>query len=420
MKRLPFRSFLLTTTAVGALGVLAACGGISDPTVGGSSEHVSKITGALSGAAVPAGARVALVWKVGSSPSFAVGTDVAVADGKFTMDLTAPADSYFFAADGGEQSSSSPGMVGSTSGSSTTTGTDSIKPLDNVGGSIAQDLSVAVAGFVVYVDTNGNGKLDIGGTSVTSTDQVIGGESQLILSYLRNGGPLDYEKLRDKAGVAPVSGYNLRWDNGERWLPLNEVELKLASNVRLPSGVCFASGQGNISETAPSAGKSPPVSGSSGSSGVESTTDAGTDFGGSSGSSGSSTSSSSGSSGSSTSSSGSSGSSSGFGSEDAGTGPGSYPPPGDPNLKCSPDGYSFTYSPPSNCNTPPNDPTPSGLCSADVGVSTVACTSGSSGGSSILPGSTPPEGWPCPVSGNSTDTDASVSGGEVPVVDAGK
>ena len=54
-------------------------------------------------------------------------------------------------------------------------------------------------------------------------------------------GPLDpiydYEKLRDHSGILPKAGYNLAWEEG-RWIPLNEVELKLSSNVKLPSAIC--------------------------------------------------------------------------------------------------------------------------------------------------------------------------------------
>jgi len=62
-----------------------------------------------------------------------------------------------------------------------------LTPRDAVSGQITKPLSAAVAGFVVYVDTNGNGRLDIEGEYATPTDEVIGGNEELLLAYLRDG-----------------------------------------------------------------------------------------------------------------------------------------------------------------------------------------------------------------------------------------
>jgi hypothetical protein len=177
MKRLPFLS-LAAVASLGALATAVACGGISDPAKG-SGERVATVSGAITGMTVPANTRVALVWKAGSTGSYAVGSDVAAVNVKITMDLSAPPSSYFFAAEsdygglsgGGGRAPSVPDSTepaprtdnagGSTSsssgasGSSTSGGGQSfafanqLSPRDTVNGQINQPLSVPVAGFVV-------------------------------------------------------------------------------------------------------------------------------------------------------------------------------------------------------------------------------------------------------------------------------
>jgi hypothetical protein len=251
-----------------------------------------------------------------------------------------------------------------------------LAPRDLVGGQITEPLSAAVSGFVVYADTNGNGKLDLTGDYAASTDQILGGNSELILAYLQGGGALDYEKLRDKSGILPTAGFNLAWSQG-RWLPLNVVELKLTgANAQLPSAVCASGSSGSSS-------------GSSGS--VYTTPDT------SSGSAGSAPSS------------GSSGGSSGTsGSSTSGAVGGSYPSATDPGLHCAPDGRSFTYTSGAAC--PPDPPMPVGLCSGSVGYATAPCAGGGYG-TSLLPSDPIPAGWPCAVN-------VDVDGGSAPV-DAG-
>ncbi len=262
--------------------------------------------------------------------------------------------------------STPPSSGGGTSGSSGSSGTSSsggafgvstkLAPRDLVGGSITEPLSAALAGFVVYADTNGNGKLDLEGQYAASPDEILGGNAELMLVYLKGGGSLDYEKLRDKSGILPATGFNLMWSEG-RWLPLNDVELKLATTAKLPSAVCsssygYSSGGSSsgsvdtpLPEPAPTTG-----SGSSGSSGSSGTS--GTDTGK------------------------------------------VYPAAGSPGLICSADGRSFQYYPPTNCA--PSPPPPVGLCAGDV-YETSACASPGSWGETYLPGATIPAGWPCPV-----------------------
>jgi hypothetical protein len=336
MKRLP--SFSL---AAASLVALVACGGISDPTQG-SGEQVATVSGALTGTSVPSGTRVALVWRVGNTGTYAVGSDVAVVDGKFTMDLNAPPNSYFFAAEGTyddfSDSSAHSDPPTARPPAADNGGVDQLSfglglaPRDTVSGQINQPLSAAAAGFVVYVDTNGNGALDIAGQWATATDQVIGGNDELLLTYFRDGGALDYEKLRDRSGILPKAGYNLAWSQG-RWVPLNVVELKIKSNIRLPSGVCATD---IVVDDSP-----PPI--------VQA--DAGVD-----------------------------------------SGVNGFPSPDDPTLICSDDGYTFSYQPAAPCGNP--QPTPEGLCAPQVFSDSCASPGG---GFSIPYGSALPEGWPCPV-----------------------
>ncbi|MDB4933857.1 MAG: hypothetical protein JWP87_829, partial [Labilithrix sp.] len=244
-----------------------------------------------------------------------------------------------------------------------------LAPRDLVGGQITEPMTAALAGFVVYVDTNGNGKLDLEGQYADSPDQIIGGNKELVLTYLKGGGALDYEKLRDKSGILPAAGFNLGWTQSDRWLPLNVVELQLSAKAQLPNTVCSSYsgydssgtssggtiGAGTVSVDGGSAGSS---SGSSGTTG---------DYSG-------------------------------------------YPDPSDPNLHCSPDGRSYTYGS-SAPDCPPSPPPPVGLCAGDV-YETTACASPY--GSSLQPGQPVPAGWPCP-----TAVDVDGGSADAGVIDAG-
>lgn len=398
------RFAVLVSSSCAALAF--ACGGISDPTKGNGSEKVATVSGALTGVSVPANARVALVWRTSmSTPTdggYAVGDDVPVVGGKFTMSLAMPPAAYFSNIDGtGNFGSSSSGgeppQVGTAtpepapapapSGGSSSGGGklpsfgSRIAPRDTVSGGITTPLSGAVAGFVVYVDTNGNGKLDLAGTYAASTDQILGGNRELVLAYLKDGGALDYEKLRDTSGILPTQGFNLAWTVGKRWVPLNVVELKLDPKQGLPSPVCSSSGTysgGGSSGTGgfdPVATPIPPTDSSGGSSGSLPP-------------------------------SGSSSSSGGSTSGSPGTG---YPSPTDPNLHCAPDGRSFTYTSGATC--PPSPPPPVGLCAGDYdNISTPGCANAGYG-QSIPVGSPTPAGWPCTVAGDQDGGAASSSSG---------
>jgi len=371
----------------------------------------ATVSGALTGVTVPSNARVALVYRgntaanASSHSALVVGSDVAVVGGKFTMNLGVPADDLFSAADDSSINTgaspptaelpqpaggNSPKPSGSsTSGSPGAFGAAQVTPLGGlVGGSITQPLTAAVAGFVVYADTNGNGQLDLEGPYASSPDQILGGNKEQLLVYLKGGGSLDYEKLRDKAGILPTAGFDLAWREG-RWLPLTDVELKLSANAQLPGAVCASGSSGSDSVAgSPKSDSSGASAGSAGSGPIETTSDGGTSSGSGSSSSGSS-----------------------------GSGRSSYPSPSDPDLHCSPDGRSFTYTGIPNC--PPSPPPPTGLCAGDGPIASACGGLRDYGyGTSLASGAPVPDGWPCPVSGPSGSS-GSGGGAADPSVDAG-
>ncbi len=276
---LTFPSLLVACTAGAA--ALLACGGISDPSRNGAStEQTATVTGTLTGSAVPSGARVALLWRTSGPSRVLVGADVPVVGNTFTMTIGTPPESAFAAifddgdrasfdddvalpgpgsstsgsggtdTPGSTSSSSSSGSSGASTSSSSggsTSGSPSplpanvgLRPMDNVTGTVVTDaMSAALGGFVIYVDANGNGQLDVEpNSSLTTTDTIVGGNRELLLAHLRGGGTLAYEKLRDKAGVLPAAGLNLMWSENERWLPLTAIELGLSTARVLPSAVC--------------------------------------------------------------------------------------------------------------------------------------------------------------------------------------
>ena len=378
-------SRILPLTCLALLSILAACGGISDP----SHEQVATVTGSLTGgAAAPANARVALVWRSGTTNGYAVGADVPIVNGHFSMNLTVPANAYFFPYESstttdvtapGEKPTPVPAPdtttpeAPATGGSGGSGGVPSgkIGTQDTASGQITDAMTIAVSGFVVYVDTNNNGTLDLAGPNATSVDQILGGNKELFLAYLKGGGALDYEKLRDKSGILPQHGFNLAWQQG-RWLTLDLVELKLTSQPALPSPVCYGgtNATDNTVGNAPTPEPNTPV-----------TVDAGTK-----------------------------------GADDGGGSTG-FPDPSDPNLKCSSDGRSYTYLYTGSC-PPPTPPQEIGLCNSGAyDLPSRGCTEPAMV-NSLAPGQEPPAGWPCPVTidAGATDGSAPDSG---PIQDAG-
>lgn len=392
--------------AVSILGALFGCGGLANP-----DGSIATVSGNLKGTA-PNGSHVAIVWR---SPKgeFVVTNDTAVVNGTFAFDLEGPPDdSLFSLMDTSRNSTVSDPTVGNNSGAPTsgsggaapsgTSGAASygLQLLDTVSGTVSSPLSFAVAGFVVYEDKNGNGKLDLTGSNADSPDKIVGGSSELVLTYLRDGSDLELEKLRDSAGQKPTRGYQLAWIPKGRWLPLTGVDLTIGVDT-LPSDVCYGGSGGSSSAGSPN-GSTLDVSGSSdGGVGTEpvdagpANIDGGVDVDG--------------------------------GASGGGTGGYSgYPSSSDPNLRCSADGRSFTYACIYDAGTgggtidagPPS--TSRGLCGASYGDATPP----SSGvaeicypGASLGPNDPIPSGWPCTVA--KPLVDAGDSDGGLPAMDAG-
>lgn len=256
MKRSSF--FVSSALVLSTLGV-TACGGLADPT-DTSGEHVATVSGALSGTDIPAGAHVALVWR--SATGLYVGADAPVVNGHYTLSLTAPPDEFFSEIEGGldgdsvdetpsgqpsSGSESDPGQ-GDSEGELPSpeppslpdaggAGFRTVHLQDDVGGKVTGPLQGAIAGFIVYVDKNGNGKLDIL-DNVGTPDDVLGGNEDLLAVYLRAGGSLAYEKLRDNTGAKPVEGFNVLWEDRPLWISLTSVDLVIKENERLPGALC--------------------------------------------------------------------------------------------------------------------------------------------------------------------------------------
>ncbi len=397
-------------SACGILGALFGCGGLANP-----DGSIATVSGNLKGTA-PNGAHVALVWH---SPKgeFVVTNDTAVVNGAFAFDLEGPPDDSLFSVLNTSQTSNSgatPPTANSSSGGASSSGSGGASPapsgksyglqlLDTVSGTVSAPLSFAVAGFVVYEDKNGNGKLDLTGSNADSPDKIVGGSNELLLTYLRDGSDLELEKLRDSAGQKPTRGYQLAWIPKGRWLPLTGVDLTIGVDV-LPDDVCYG-GTGSVNSTTldvsgnsstPSSGVDPvgPVLVSDGGT---TTDDAGSSGSGTGGSSG------------------------------------GYPSSSDPNVTCSSDGRSFSY-----------------VCTYDAGTGGGTIDAGSGGSSSrglcgatfdtqpypsagvaerCYPGakigaSDPvPSGWPCTVTmeakdGGPVPDSGAMDGGSAP--DSGK
>jgi hypothetical protein len=197
---------------------LIACDSLSDPSKSAPppasappNTSTTLISGQLIGASVPPNTRVTLVWE--TKTAIEHGVDVPAVDGRFTMELGVPP-------------------------------TDAI--LDDREGVLADHIPddtltvpVGRAGFIVYVDANNNQELDLDDDGVPS-DQIVGGSTSLVLTYLADATAKEYAPLRDDTKTLPHGGYNLLAIDGERraWSPLDRVDLALAK-TQLPEQVCF-------------------------------------------------------------------------------------------------------------------------------------------------------------------------------------
>jgi hypothetical protein len=266
-----------------------------------------------------------------------------------------------------------------------------LTPKDVASGAVSAPLTAAVAGFVLYVDGNGNGQFDISGDDGASPDQVVGGQHDLVLVYLRDGSQLDLEKLADKPGHVPSRGYNLVLASLDRWVSLSSVDLTLGENDSvLPGGVCelsrgIASGDVALPPSASDIGPNGASGGASG--GATTVSDGGTGTLGSTGTTGYSW---------------------GSASNPAPSlqhGP--YPAKGDPNVWCSTDGRWWRYD---SCRS--GTVAPPGVCGA---YHPLACNDY---GAMLGSADPVPAGWPCDAT-TSLSPPVPVPDGGAPPSDAG-
>lgn len=221
---------LLRTSAAGAVvagaaaAAAAACGSLVNPSAPPESEAgvvVAKLSGTLT--APLSGARLVLLWRA-PDHQLIPGADVAIgASGTFAIDLTAPPDSYLFNVD--------PEDFAAEIG-----GTDIDWPYGAEHDAGSTDLQTVGAGFVVYQDTNQNGKFDFDPATRRTTDTLLGGADDLMLTYFKGGSPLDYEKMR--SGLLPKEGFNVEWTTPEVWVALDTVQLKSDPELALPGTLC--------------------------------------------------------------------------------------------------------------------------------------------------------------------------------------
>lgn len=340
---------LMSSRNIGTAALFLAaigCGSLGDRNDGA----LAKVSGQLQGSA-PTGAHVALVWR--GPGGFVVAGEAPLVNGTFTMDLSSPPpDSVFVTNQSGDDSSTSGSTGGGASSDtpSANAGTSSIplklRPMTEVSGGTSKPLNVAVAGFVIYVDTNGNGKLDVTADNAVPSDEILGAGNRILLAYLRDGSQLDLDNARDNTGVTPTRGYNLWSTAGNRWVSLSSVDLRLDVKT-LPTAVCNAVNHGEAG----------PSSNSGGVDYGEDTADGGS--------------------------------------------PMTYPSSDDPNLHCAADGLSYTYHTP--CDPPPAEPAaePKGLCdtSSDNSPDAYACAPDSE----VFKEFTGYSGtWPCDVTDDNT------------------
>lgn len=207
VRRLPFLICGIT------LASLWACDSLSDPAKSAAPPLVldaagTQVSGTLVQTDIPADTRVALLWK--TERALTRGPEAPVIGGRFTIELGEPPTDTLM----GDLIVTDHGLPGQNT------------------------FPIARAGFVVYVDSDGNHQLDVDEHG-TSSDRILGGNTSFVLTYVPEAPLTDYLNLRDDQRQIPHAGYNLMKDDGEsrRWAPFDRVELSLATK-RLPNDVC--------------------------------------------------------------------------------------------------------------------------------------------------------------------------------------
>lgn len=246
---------------LGALGAASlmlgtfACDAISDPTKreaespvvepepSGETDLSTVLQGSLAGN-VPEGARVAIVWAMAGG-GLVVGDQAPIVNGRFRIDPTPPPGAVFEGGGAGNDGVNSGTGMGPVDSGIGLEGFMRVSPRTNkpiegtVGESTNSTFQEAYAGFVVFVDGNGNGRFDIDPSYGAPPDPILGGNAGMQLAYFRGGEAADYGRREDWADRKPKPGYNLQLVEGD-WLKLDEVQLALDPEAKLSERVCGA------------------------------------------------------------------------------------------------------------------------------------------------------------------------------------
>lgn len=199
---------------------LAACGSTTAHSDSPTASPTTSVSGALTGDNVD-GLRVALLWRAADSKVHVQG-DVAIVDGKFEVPLASPSAGDMVGVDANDPciAQYDPGF----------NQTDSAVVSATTATPAAAALTLARAAFVVYRDLNGNGAFDVDPVTSVTTDTIVGGERNLLLTYYAGGSAFDYEKVGGHAG------FNLAWQGTA--VDLAQVQLQIATAVDFPAEVC--------------------------------------------------------------------------------------------------------------------------------------------------------------------------------------
>ncbi len=216
MKHLPIVSLALAAAAA------AGCGSLDTHT--DTPPTLATVQGSVinpSHLPVAGSVRAAIVWRTMVPDQFHIAQDVpvkAVFPASFTFDLDGPpppeamltAQSQSPPPDASSFSTGSAGGAGpgasNAGGSGGGVVMQSLRPLDNG----ATPFEIAIGTVVAYVDTNGNGMLDLVADDAGAyIDQVLATNIDTSIFYLQGSIPPD---VLSKAKNAPADGYSLFYD----------------------------------------------------------------------------------------------------------------------------------------------------------------------------------------------------------------
>jgi hypothetical protein len=350
--------------SLGAGLVVSACGSLS----GNTSQHpvLTTLHGELSNPqslsfdSSASATHVAVIW-LGMNEGYSIAEDLPVLPvfpSQFKLEIRdpPPAEAMITAAasqaGGGQappQGDPVPSQGPSSGPAPSPAPAPSSGPTASPTPSAPPDFALAVGSVVAYEDLNGNGKLDLVDEGATSyVDRILGANPGLVLVYIQGTltpGTDFANLLRDDSGSLPQPGFNLfhsaQGTDKSAWLSMDTLyELPLTGDPRFASMMCRNGLGFSTAPASPSPGQ-PPLSDA----GLDAALD--------------------------------------DAEIDAAVPPDPpLPSPNDPNLKCAPDGRSFT-----DCAPPAPPPQPTLCAPQQVGLE---CGS--------IPAPTPlPPNWPCPV-----------------------